>query len=143
MAQVPIRTSPVPAVSTSVVAPEHKIGSGLICGEDITAGAPIYIAADNLVYMSGGSGVTLLTSPGAKVHGFAPRGTKFLQGDPITIVHDVDFGYATGLVPGTSYYVDLSTATKGRLNDTAGIAGLRPCAHSIDATRIRVFRSLP
>jgi len=142
MALQAARTSPEPAVSTSTVGPENKVGSGLIAGEDLLACAPVYIAADGLVYMSGGNGVTTVTSPGADVIGFTPRHAKALQGDPITIMTGVDFGYSTGMTPGTRLYIDTTAVTKGRLNNAQPFAGIQPCAYVIDATRIRVLTAL-
>lgn len=143
MTLIPVRANVPPAISTAVVGPENKISSGLIAGEDLTAGAPCYIAANNLVYMSGGSGVTSITSPGAAVDGFASRGSKAAQADAITLVSNVDFGYGTGMVPGKSLFIDTSSAVKGRLNDAAPFAGAPPCARTLDGERIRVFTSLP
>jgi hypothetical protein len=144
MAVVTRRTSPVPALSTSAPSGGERVGSGLICGEDIAAGAPCFIASDGLVYMSGGSGVNSIDDAGAAVHGWAPIAAKVAQGDAITLLTNVDFGYAaSGLTPGTPYYIDVTEATKGRINTVQTIEGCPPCAFALDATRIRVLQSLP
>lgn len=134
---------PAPGVSTLIWDAADQVGSGLICGENIDAGAPCFIASDGLVYMSGGSGVAATTDAGAKVHGWSTVPAMVAQGDAITIVTDLDFGYSTGLTPGISLYVDISTAAKGRLTSTQPVAGLPPCAFTIDDTRVRGMQSLP
>jgi hypothetical protein len=142
MAVVAASTNQTPSPSGEVDG-SNKIGSGLICGEDLTPGAACFIASDGKVYMSGGSGVTALTDAGAVIHGYAPHARKSAQGMPVTLVHDVDFGYGASLTPGQKLYLDVSAATKGRLNTSQGITALPPCAHVIDDQRIRVFRCIP
>ncbi len=145
MAQVAItRVAPnYPSTSTQVWGVETQVGSNLICGENINPGTPCYIKSDGLVYMSGGSGVAAITDAGSNVHGWTPDRCFYAQGDSITLLDGIDFGYSTGLTPGQSYYIDISTATKGLLNTSQGFAKLPPCAHAIDDTRIRTFKSLP
>jgi len=133
-------TSPVPSPSTKNFDDSCRVGSGLICGEDIDPGAPCYIGSDGLVYMSGGSGVSALTAAGAQIHGWSPIGAKVAQNDAITLLTNIDFHYGSGLTPGARYYLYTGAATKGRLETAVGsaIANSRACAFAIDATRIRV-----
>lgn len=144
MTVITARTSPPPSPSTAVVPQIAKVGSGLICGEDLRAGAACFIkASDGKVYMSGGSGVTAITDEGAAVHGFCAIECKVGSEMPADLMDGVDFGYSTGMTPGKRFYLDVSAATKGRLNDAQGIAGLPVVAFAIDATRIRAFRGIP
>lgn len=134
------------AVRTGTSSPNDssRVGSGLICGEDLAKGDACYIKqADGLVYKSGGSGVTALTQEGAAIHGYAATDCKIASKDAVTLYDGIDWVYGSGLTAGKPVYLDVSAATTGRLNDTSGITStIRACGYIIDATRIRLKATL-
>lgn len=112
----------------------NRVGSGLICGEDLAAGDVCYIKSDGLVWRSNG---TAATAP-AKARGMTMLRCRVAQNDAVTLYVDVDVNYSTGLTPGADYYV---SATPGALDDAATTGGTAPVAYAIDATRIRFLGS--
>lgn len=115
--------------STAMFAPQI---SGLIAGEDILCGAPVYIkAADGKLYNSNGTAV----AEAAKVDGFSSRDA--LSGQALTVYgKGTRFRYGTALTPGTNLFL---AATAGRLDTAATTGGLVPIARVIDTTDIRVI----
>jgi hypothetical protein len=130
-----VAKSGTPSLATATPAANAQVGSGLRAGEAIAAGDACYIkGADGLVWRSNG---TAATEP-SKCHGFAAKAAAV--GEAVTLYADVEFHYGSGLTPGASYYVG---ATAGRIDTAATTGGLRPVAHAVDATRIRVRQFLP
>lgn len=126
------RTARVNFDANSVVyAPQ--ISGNLYAGENIDAGAPCYIAADGLVYMSDA------TANNIKAHcdGFAPVMRK--TGEPLTLYGPgAVFRYSDGLLtPGETYYL---AATKGRLDSAATTGDASGIVRAIDTVHIRVLR---
>lgn len=114
--------------STAQFAPQI---SGLVAGEDILIGAPVYIkAADGKLYNSNGTAA----DEAAKVDGFACRDA--LSGQALTIYgKGTRFRYGANLTPGANLYL---AATAGRLDTAATTGGTVPIARVIDTTDIRV-----
>ena len=138
-----VAKSGVPSPSTLEWPASCQIGSGLICGEDLDEGDACFIKqSDGKVYKSGGSGVTALTDEGANIHGFAAEKCLSAQADAVTLLTDLTWRYGASLTAGDKVYLDVSAATKGRLNDAIGVAGLPPAGIIIDATRIRLFMAI-
>lgn len=118
--------------STGMFAPQI---TGLVCGEDIDAGAACYIAqSDGNVYMFDGTAADVK----AVFAGFSPRAAKL--GQPITIFGaGARFSYSTALTPGQKLY---GAATKGRLDTAATTGDAVGLAQAINATDIRVTRMI-
>lgn len=116
--------------STAMFAPQI---TGLIAGEDLLAGAPVYIkSSDGLVYMSNGTAA----NEAAEIVGFTPRAVK--SGQPLTVFgKGTRFNYATGLTPGDKYYIG---ATAGRLDTATTTGDSVGVAQAITSTDIRVIR---
>lgn len=116
--------------STGMFAPQI---TGLIAGEDLLAGAPVYIkTADGLVYMSNGTAA----NEAAEIIGFTPRAVK--SGQPVTpFGKGARFNYSTGLSPGDKYYIG---TTAGRLDTAATPGDALGVAQAITSTDIRVIR---
>jgi hypothetical protein len=116
--------------STAMFAPQL---TGLIAGEDLLAGAPVYIkSSDGLVYMSNGTAA----NEAAEIVGFTPRAVK--SGQPLTVFgKGTRFNYATGLTPGDKYYIG---ATAGRLDTATTTGDSVGVAQAITSTDIRVIR---
>lgn len=114
--------------STAMLAPQI---SGLIAGEDILAGAPVYIkAADGKLYNSNGTAA----NEAAKCDGFAAL--NVLAGGALTVYgKGTRYRYSTGLTPGANLYI---AATAGRLDTAPTTGGLLPVARAINDTDIRV-----
>lgn len=132
------------SLSTPTPPDNCRVGSGLLCGEDLKTADACYIKqSDNKVYLAGGSGVTVITQEGANVHGFCADDCYFAQKGAATLYNDVDWNYGTALTPGKTLYLDVSAATKGRVGDVSGIAGtIKPCGHIVTDTRVRLFRAI-
>jgi hypothetical protein len=128
----------VTRVSTNSLAsllpdPSQKI-TGLVAGEVLTPGDACYIkASDGRVYKSNG---TALTEVG-RVDGWAMLDTSI--GDPVTLIHDVNFEYGSGLTPGARYFV--SAANSGKLVDAANTGSPAPVAFAVDSKRVHVMLS--
>lgn len=126
-----VAVSGTPSLATPVPCPAHRVGSGFLAGEAITAGQPCYIkASDGKVYVSTGAAA----NAAAKVDGFAAQATA--AGEAVTLLTDVDFRYGAGMTPGTRLYLG---ATAGILADAASTGGTGVVGIVLDATRIRVW----
>ena len=130
MSLVARATTPSMDASTGMFAPQI---TGLIAGEDLLAGAPVYIkSSDGLVYMSNGTAA----NEAAEIVGFTPRAVK--SGQPLTVFgKGTRFNYATGLTPGDKYYIG---ATAGRLDTATTTGDSVGVAQAITSTDIRVIR---
>jgi hypothetical protein len=128
-----ISKSGTPSLAT--VTPGHNCQlAGLKAGEDIAAGDACYIkASDGLVWRSTGAAA----NAAAKVRGFAFKAAK--SGEAVTLYHDVNFNYGSGLTPGANLY--LSGTVAGGLADATSTGGTASIGYVVDATRIRVFES--
>jgi hypothetical protein len=108
-------------------------------GEDIAAGDACYIKqTDGKAYRSDGSG-TGVVGGSAEVDGFASLPAKVAQRDVVSLYHDVNFRYGSGLTPGKLLY--LSTTVLGGLTDVVGTKQLAAIARTVAATLIRVNRT--
>lgn len=144
MALVPIGTAV--SVAEEDLKPMQFVGSDLIIGEDIFAGAACYIASFNsrnqgIVMMSGGATYNALNLPQARVDGFCPVKLTYNAVKPpaVALVRDTEIGgyideTQTALVPGSLY---LSNTDKGRLDTAANVANARPCALVVKKQNIR------
>lgn len=108
-----------------------KLGDGLLAGEAIAVGDACYIKSDGLVWLATGAAA----NAAARVRGFAAKPAA--AGEPITIMHAVNFGYVTGAALGADLY--LSGTVPGGLADAASTGGTSPIAFVVDANRIRVL----
>lgn len=125
----------IPTVITMALPNNCRVGSGLICGEDLGACDACYIkASDGLVYKSNGTAA----NAAAKVRGFSATACKVAQNDAVTLLTDVDFRYGAGMTPGADLF---ASATAGALDDAATSGGTAPVGFVVDATTIRVFQS--
>ncbi len=123
----------VPTMATTGVQPANR-NTGLYAGEDLGWMDVCYIkAADGKVWRSTGAAV----AAAAKVRGWSATNAK--TGDPVTLLHDVDVGYGTTLVPGADYFV--SGTVPGGIADVASVGGTGAIAFAKDAQRIRILRS--
>lgn len=115
--------------STGAFAPQV---SGLICGEDIDAGAPCHIrSSDGKLYMSIGTAA----NEAAEFVGFAPRAAK--SGQALTLFGmGARFRYGTGLTPGDKFFL---AATAGRLDTAATTGGTIALARVVTPTDIVVI----
>jgi hypothetical protein len=96
-----------------------------LAGEALTALAPCYIASDETVMMSGGSGITAVGDAGGVVIGYTLR--AYALGDPVTLVRNAAVSMSgASFTPGQKYWLDTSAATKGRLNTTVPTAFSQP-----------------
>lgn len=102
-------------------------------GEAIAAGDACYIKSDSLAWKATGAAA----NAAAKVDGFAAEACAV--GEAVTLWHNVNFRYGSGLTPGARYY--LSGATAGALADAASTGGTAPVAFAVDATRVHVMLS--
>jgi len=126
-----VRTG-VPSLSTFLPSAPNKV-SGLLAGEALTAGDACYIrASDGRIMKSVGTAA----GAAAKVRGFAAETAAV--GEAVTLFHDVDFRYGTGLTPGADLYV---STTAGDLGDAASVGGTGAVGYVVDATRIHVWES--
>ncbi|HXI15489.1 MAG TPA: hypothetical protein VNM48_03885 [Chloroflexota bacterium] len=131
-----VRTG-TPSLSTFLPPATCKV-SGLLAGEALIAGDACYIrASDGRVMKSIGTAVAAgVIAVAAKVRGFAAETAA--SGEAVTLFHDVDFRYGTGLVPGADLFVSL---TAGELGDAASASGTGAVGYVVDATRIHVWES--
>jgi hypothetical protein len=86
------------------------------------------------VFRSSGAAATA----NANVHGYAAEDCN--SGEAVTLFQDVTMRYGAGLTPGASYFI--SGTVLGGLADVATTGGTIPCAHAVDATRIRCKATL-
>lgn len=119
-----------PSISTAIPGPEHSFTSGL-AGEAIAAGDACYIASDGTVKRS--LATTTATDATNVVDGFAAGAAA--TGQSVSLYWGVNFYYATGLTPGTPYY--LST-TAGALATTSTSGQTTVIARARDTTRLYV-----
>ena len=120
-------------VSPSLSSPQpcgaHKI-SGLVAGEALVAGNPVYIKTDGKVWKANGTAANAAALAVGMVS--APSSV----GEACTVWFGVCFNFAAGLTPGARYYV---SATAGELDDGATTGGTVPFAIAVDATQIYVL----
>lgn len=108
-------------------------------GEDIGAGDACYVKqSDGKVYRSDGSGSGVVGGS-AEVDGFAALSAKVANREAISLYHDVNLRYGSGLTAGKLLY--LSTTVLGGLTDVVGAKQIIPIARTVDATRIRINRT--
>ncbi len=140
-----------PSISTLDPKNSTRVGSGLIAGTaNIAPGDACYIASTGLVELSNAASTST-----ARVDGYAFEAANI--GQAITLYTDIEFAYSLGMTPGTKVYVGSTTSSP-----TAGVAGgldtlVQPaltttygggfqtslhCGIVIDATRIRLFRTM-
>lgn len=106
--------------------------SGLVAGENLTAGDVCYISAsDGAVYKSTGAAA----NAAAKFRGMAMETTDL--GQPVTLFLGGVMRYANALSPGANLFV--SGVTAGNLADAASTGGTLPIGFVIDAQRIYVY----
>lgn len=129
-----IAKSGTPKPITVLFDNEARVGSGLICGEDIAAGDACTIRTDGLVYRADGSS----DAANAYVNGFAATTCKFAQNDAVTLFDGLDWVYGSAMTPGRAY---LSASVPGGLDTAAPFANALPIGAVIDGTRVRLFRS--
>lgn len=134
MADIAKRAGSKPTAVTLNISNDCRVGSGLICGEDIAQGDACYIKSDGKVWRSTGAAA----NAAAQVDGFAAQDAKVAQSDAVTLYNDVDWDYGSGLTPGTKVFL---SATAGAIADAATTGGTGQIGRVIDATRIRLFRS--
>lgn len=118
---------------SSVLPGQNDTVSGLKAGEALGAGDACYVKSDGLVWRSTGAAA----NAAAKVRGFAAEACAV--GEAVTLYHDVNFRYGSGLTPGIDVY--LSGATAGGLDTAASTGGTAPIGYVVDATRIHVWES--
>src|SRR5690349_6335609 len=121
------------AANSAMFAPQR---SGLEAGEAIDAFAPCYIkTSDGKVYMSNGTNA----DAAAAFDGITPRASA--SGDTSVSLFGIGtkLRYATGLTPGSKYYIG---ATAGRLDTAATTGDAVGVAKSINATTIRITRDV-
>lgn len=125
------------SLATAIPGDGHRLPP-LLAGEDLTAGDACRVHTDGKVYKTDGTG-TGTAGTTAEVHGWVVQGAKTANSEPVTLYHDVDLNYATGLTPGALLY--RSATVKGGLQTTAPGTFTDPVAVAVDATRIRAGRS--
>lgn len=122
-----------PSICTKLPCDAHRI-SGLLAGEALVAGDACVINSSNVVVRSTGAANTAA----ARVHGFAALDTA--TGEAVTLYHDVNLNYGTGVTAGANYY--LSAAAPGGLDTAVTVGGLTPIAFGLPGGRLRVLRDL-
>ena len=122
MAAVTKSTKGVSLAST--LPPSNTRVSGRHADEDIVSGDACKLTATGIALAMGSD----------RVDGFAL--SDALEGEPLTLFHDVVARYGDALTPGTSYY--LSTTVPGGLDTTENGAIL---AVSYDTQRVGLKRS--
>jgi hypothetical protein len=107
--------------------------AGLLAGEAIDAGAPVYIkSSDGKLYMSNGTAA----NEAAEIVGFAPAAAS--AGEACSVYgKGARFRYGSGLTPGDKYYI---AATAGRLDTAATTGDAVGVAQAITSTDIRITR---
>jgi hypothetical protein len=128
-----VSKSGAPSISTMVPCPAHQL-SGLIAGEAIAAGDACYIkGSDGKVYLATGAAA----NAAAVVSGFAAK--NYAVGQGVTLYHDVNLAYGSGLTPGARYF--LSGTVPGGLDTAASTGGTTWIAEAQDATRVFVRKT--
>ena len=122
-----------PSICTKGPCDAHRI-SGLLAGEALVAGDACLINSAGVIVRSTGAANTAA----ARVHGWAALDTA--TGEPVTLYHDVNFNYGTGVTPGANYY--LASAAPGGLDTAPTVGGLVPIAFGLPGGRVRVLRDL-
>jgi len=107
--------------------------SGLVVGEDVLAGALVYVRSDGKIANANGTAVGAL----ARVRGVAATKGLAAQSDAVTVMHGTEIAWANTLPPGSDLY--LSAAVPGGFSTTATVGGVNPCGYVVDANRIYVF----
>lgn len=119
--------------ASAMYAPQR---SGLEAGEALDNLAPCYIkTSDGKVYMSNGTNA----DAAAAFDGFTAR--SYASGDTNVTLFGIGtkMRYATGLTPGSKYYIG---ATAGRLDSSTTTGDAVGVAKSITATVIRITRDV-
>lgn len=116
----------------SALPPQNSQIAGLLAGEAIACGDLCYIKSDGKIWRSNG---TAATAPAACV-GIALEACAV--GEAVTVMHDVNMRYGSGLTPGAKIYV---SATAGAIDDAPTTGGTAPIGYVVDATRIHVNQS--
>lgn len=117
--------------ASAMYAPQR---SGLVAGEALDGLAPCVIdPTDGKVYMSNGTSANAR----AQFDGFTPR--AYASGDTNVTLFGIGtkMRYATGLTPGSRYYIG---ATAGRLDTTATTGDAVGIAKAVTSTIIRIIR---
>lgn len=123
-----------PSLSSLTPGQDKTLAGNLYAGEALGAGDACRInAADGRVYRASGAAA----GANAKVRGYAPQ--QYNVGEPVTLVFDVNFRYASGLTPGADLF--LSGTVAGGLADAASIGGTAPIGFVVDATRVHLMKS--
>ena len=124
------RAKVAPVSYSSLVPPQSATINGLKAGENIAAGDVCRIAAAGTVFRASGAA----NDANSVAYGFAF--TDASNGEAVTLVCEGNWRYATGMTPGTLFY--LSGTVAGGLADAASVGGTVPIAIAIDDTRIRI-----
>lgn len=128
MANITRSTSASFDASSSMYAPNV---SGLLAGETIAVGQPVYVKSDGKVWLANGTSA----NAAAACRGLAANAA--IAGQPLTIYgRGARFKFGAGLTPGASYYV---ATTAGLLSDAATTGGTVAVAFAIDTTDIMVL----
>lgn len=124
-----IAKSGTPSLSTLNPPNTCKI-SGLLAGEAIAAGDACYIKSDGLIWLATGAAA----NAAARFKGLA--GIACPVGEAVTLWHDVDFQYGSGLTPGAPIYL----GTAGTLDTATSTGGTVPIGYVVDTTRVHVWQ---
>ena len=121
-----------PSVASLLPPANNKI-CDIVAGEALGAWDACYIkGSDGKAYKSTGAAA----NAAAVVDGFAAKADAI--GAPVTLFYDVEVQYATGMTPGTNYY--LSGTTAGGLDTSTSTGGTHPVARAKTATVLLVRR---
>lgn len=122
-----------PSLCTTLPCDAHRI-SGMLAGEALVAGDACLINSAGAIVRSTGAANTAA----ARVHGYAALDTAI--GESVTLYHDVNVNYGTGVVSGANYY--LSATVPGGLDTAPTTGGLTPIAFGLPGGRLRLLRDL-
>lgn len=123
-----------PSISTATPGTEHSLTS-LLAGEAIAAGDACYIKSDGLVWRS--LATTTATDATNVIDGFAAGAAAV--GQSVSLYWNINMYYATGMTPGTPFY--LSGATAGALATASTSGQTKVVARAVDASRLFVRKS--
>lgn len=129
-----------PQAVTQAYGNEPRVGSGLICGEDLAAGDACYIKiADGLVYRSTGAAA----NAAAEVVGYAATACKVAQKDAVTLFDGLDWAYTTGqfVAGNVGKPVYLSGTVPGGIDTAASTGGTGKIGRILDDGRVRLWAS--
>lgn len=131
-----------PSMCSPTPASNQQLAGDLFAGEDIGAADACYIkSTDGKVYRC--VHVTGATAPDApsKCRGYAFAAAK--SGQPVTLIWDVDFAYASPSVPLTPGQDIWLSATAGAINNAAPgtHAAIQPIGFAVDTTRVHLDRT--